>query len=395
MVQQSHVIDPPVQELDWDLWQPHHHELRTDVRAWIERDIRPFVDDWEAADPPGFSRELFRAAAEQRLFGWKFGESVGGNGADFLADAVTVEELARCGSGGVAAALGAHKDLGAYYLWRFGTDEQRARWVPPAMRGESITALGVTEPHAGTDVASIRTRAVRQPDGDWVLNGSKTFITNGSWADVLVIAAATSPEGGHHGMTLFVVEKDDPGFVSTRIPTLGWRASHTGELSFTDVRLPADRALGGEDMIDQGFVCIMRNFQWERVCMALGASVAARRVLDEGAALLVERHGRIPDAWRPRLADLDAEVRAVRSLTLHALRKYLHGEDAVREVSMAKLEASTLSVKVSDTVLQVFGAAGLGEVRWIQRALRDARLNPIGGGTTEIMREVVGRTFGL
>ena len=389
----SHVIDPPaLTDVPWDIWQPHHAEIRQQARTWISQNVRPFVDEWEANVPPGFGRELFIEAAKARMFGWKFAEWVGGNGVDFLADAVLVEELARGGSGGVAAALGAHKDLGAYYLWRFGTDAQRERWVPGAMRGELITALGVTEPNAGTDVARIRTRAVQQPDGDWILNGSKTFITNGSWADVLVIAAQTSEEGGHHGMTLFVVEKDDPGFTSQRIDTLGWRTSHTGELSFTDVRLPADRVLGEDAMLNQGFICIMRNFQWERVCMALGATIGARRVMDEGLALL---DGDVPPQWRMRVAEVDAEIRAVRSLTVHALRCYLSEQDAVREVSMAKNKASVLSVTVSDLMLELLGTAGSNDIAWIQRALRDARLNPIGGGTTEIMSEVVGKTYGL
>ena len=391
----SHVIDPPPLELEWELFQPHHDALRAQVRAWVDASIRPFVDGWEAQAEPGFPRELFLDAAKAGIFGWKVDQAFGGNGVDFLADCVVVEELARGGSGGVAAALGAHKDLGAYYIWRFGTDEQRRRWVTPSMRGELVTALGVTEPHAGSDVARIRTRAVRQPDGDWLLNGSKTFITNGSWADVLVIAAQTSEEGGHHGMTLFVVEKDDPGFTAQRIPTLGWRTSHTGELSLADVRLPADRVLGGEELIDQGFVCIMRNFQWERIAMAMAGTVAARRVLDEGVRLVVEREGAIPAAWRTRLADLDAEVRAIRALTVHATRQYLHGVDAVREVSMAKAKASVLSVDVAEAVLELHGSDGVTGVPWIQRALRDSRLNPIGGGTTEIMLEVVGRTLGL
>jgi alkylation response protein AidB-like acyl-CoA dehydrogenase len=391
----SHVIDPPPIEPRWDLWEPRHEVLRARVREWVDAHIRPFVDEWEAEDPPTFPRELFAHAAAAGLFGWKVDEAFAGNGVDFLADCVVVEELARSGSGGVAAALGAHKDLGAYYLWRFGTDEQRRRWVVPALRGEIVTALGVTEPHAGTDVASIRTRASRQPDGDWVLNGSKTFITNGSWADAIVVAAVTSEDGGHHGQTLFVVERDDEGFTSRRIPTLGWRTSHTGELSFADVRLPADRVLGGEELVDRGFHCIMRNFQWERVSMSLAATVASRRVLDDGTALLVERHSAIPPAWRPRLADLSAEVDAVRALTLRALRRYLHGDDAVREVSMAKWASSLLSVKVADEVLQLLGEHGVTGTPWVQRALRDARLNPIGGGTTEIMKEVVGRSYGL
>ena len=374
----SHWVNPPRVELPYDLFTPAHDQLRGDVRTWLAEHVAPFVDHWEQRGE--LPRELFIAAGDAGLFGWKIPVEAGGRGPDFLADAVVSWELAGCWSGGVAAALGAHKDLGPYYIWRFGNDEQRARWMPALLTGERVGALGVTEPGAGSDVAGLRTRAVR--DGsDWVLNGSKTFITNGAWGDVLVIAAVTDPDaGGHHGMTLFVVERDDPGFTSTRIDTLGWRTSSTGELTFADVRLAADRVLGGEAMLGQGFAAIMHNFQWERIGMALGA---VRHACDVLAA--------VGDAVP---VDLAVEIEAARSLTNRALRGYLNGLDMVRETSMAKWYACDVCVRVGEAALAAGGWSALLEGR-LERSLRDARLGPIGGGTTEIMKEVVGRGYDL
>ena len=374
----THWANPPAVDTGYDLWTDKHTALRSQVRNWVAAHIKPHVDEWErTTDLP---RELFLAAGEAGLFGWKIPVEAGGRGPDFLADAVVAQELASGWSGGVAAALGAHKDLGPYYIWRFGDDEQRARWMPAFLTGESIGALGVTEPGAGSDVAGLRTRAVRDGD-DWILSGSKTFITNGHWGDVLVIAAVTDPEaGGHHGMTLFVVERGDPGFTSQRIDTLGWRTSSTGALAFDDVRLPADRLLGGEAMLGKGFVAIMHNFQWERIGMALGAVRHAEDVLAVAG-----------DAIAP---DLAAEVAAAAALTHRALRGYVNGQDMVRETSMAKWYACEVSVRVGEAALAAGGWPALLESR-LERSLRDARLGPIGGGTTEIMKEVIGRGYGL
>ncbi|HVM20408.1 MAG TPA: acyl-CoA dehydrogenase family protein, partial [Egibacteraceae bacterium] len=209
------VGDPPVMAPPDDLWSPAHDELRRKVRAWLAEHVLPEVEAWEAR--AAMPREVFPAAAQAGLFGWKVPVERGGLGVDLLADAVVSEELAGCWSGGVAAALGAHKDLGPYYVWRFGTDEQRDRWMPGFLAGTSIGALAVTEPGAGSDVAGLRTVAMRDGE-DYVLRGEKTFITNGHWADVVVVAALTDPDrGGHQGLSLFVVERDDPGFSSARI----------------------------------------------------------------------------------------------------------------------------------------------------------------------------------
>ena len=375
------------------LFTEEHEELRRVVRQWVERAIRPHVEDWERArDFP--VRDLVRQAGTIGLFGAKYGSAVGGTGPDLVADAVITEELARCGSGGVAAALGAHKDLGPYYVYRFGTEEQRREWLIPSVAGETIGALAVTEPGAGSDVAAIEARAVRGADGGWRLTGTKTFITNGPIADFVVVAAKSDPEAGRDGISLFMVRGGSAGFAARRIETVGWRTSHTGELVFDEA--PAE--LLGEE--NRGFHHVMANFQWERLVMALGAVAAAERTLELGIAYGRERHafGR-PIAkfqvWRHRFADLATEIEAARSLSYHALRTMAAGEDATREVSMAKWFATELDWKVADESLQIHGGYGYMMEFPVQRAWRDSRLGPIGGGTTEIMKEIIGRSYGL
>jgi acyl-CoA dehydrogenase len=296
----------------------------------------------------------------------------------------------------VAAALGAHKDLGPYYVYRFGTEDQRRRWLVPAISGERIGALAVTEPGAGSDVAGITTKAIREGDG-WIITGSKTFITNGPIADFVVVAAKTDPDAGRKGITQFVVDAHTPGISASRIGTVGWRTSHTGEIHLDDARVPDGNRLGE---VNEGFYQIMASFQWERVVMALAAVSGAEQTLELGIRYANERHafGR-PVArfqvWRHRFADLATEIEAARSLTYGALRKIVAGEDATMEVSMAKWFATELSWKVADEALQVHGGYGYMMEFPVQRAWRDARLGPIGGGSTQIMKEIIGRMLGL
>ena len=377
----------------WELFTEEHEELRKSVRAFVEREIRPYVDEWE--EKKDFPRALYERMGELGFLGLKFPEEYGGSGPDYIADAVVVEELAKCGSGGVAAGIGGHKDLGSLYVYRFGNDEQRKRWLVPSIQGQLIGALGVTEPNAGSDVAGITTKAVR--DGDhYVISGQKAFITNGSKADYVVTAVRTGGEG-YGGISLIVVEKDTPGFTTRRMETVGWWTSHTGELFFDECRVPAQNLLGAEG---EGFVHIMKNFQWERLIMALGAVASAQQILELGIDYAKDRtaFGRPVSkfqVWRHRFADLQTEIEAARALTYHALRKFIAGEDALREVSMAKWFATELDWKVADEALQVHGGYGYMMEFPVQRAWRDSRLGPIGGGTTEIMKEIIARTYGL
>ena len=334
----------------------------------MESEVRPFAAEWE--DAREFPSSLFASAGAAGLLGWKYAAADGGRGPDFVAAVVVTEELARCGSGGVAAGLGATKDLAPFYVARFGTPDQRARWLRPCVSGVEVAGLAVTEPGAGSDVAALTTRAVRDGDG-WVLNGSKVFCTNGSRADWILVAARTSEEPGYRAISLFVVPCSAAGFSASRIPTLGWRTSQTGALSFADVRLPADSLLGEAG---EGFVQIMKSFQWERLALA-AASVSA-------AAANLSLVPAVPDALARRLA-------AVRALTYDAVTRHLAGEDTLRQVSAAKWLACDLDVETALLRYETCRDAAS------ERALRDARLGPIGGGAREVMAELVARTLPL
>jgi len=373
-----------------------HGELRETIGRWVREEIVPHVDDWERNRE--FPLELYRRAGELGFLGLKYPVELGGQGGDAVHDAVWAEELAASGaSGGVGAGLGAHTGIATPPVFRFGTPEQHERFLRPAIRGERIAALGITEPGAGSDVASIRTRA-RKVDGGYVVNGSKTFITNGVRADFLVCAVKTTDEGGHHGISFLILERDMPGYeVSRKLEKMGWHASDTGELSFTDVEVPDENRLGDEN---QGFYLIMANFQWERLLMALGAVGAMRRLLDVAIAYASEREafGRPIGKFqtiRHKVAEMGVKLEAGRALTYAALRKYAAGEDALREVTMAKLLTQRSALEVADDCLQIHGGYGYMTEYGVERAVRDLRLGPIGGGTEEIMKEILGRSYGL
>ena len=376
------------------MFSSEHEALRREVRSFVERELAPHVNEWEAEER--FPKEIFKRVGELGFFGAKMPEDLGGSGPDDLADAVITEEFARIGSGGVSACLGAHKDLAMLYVYRFGSSEQHDRWIRPSIEGEIVGALGVTEPDAGSDVAAIKTSARRDGD-DWVINGSKMFITNGAWCDYVVVAAKTDPEGGHGGITLFVVEADTPGFTRSKMRMLGWRAGQTGELSFADVRVPDSHRLGDEG---SGFLAIMQNFAWERIIMALGAMSGAQKTYDYAKEYALDRSafgrpvGKF-QVWRHRFADMATRIEAGRAMTYNALRLHAAGEDCLREVAMAKLYTNNLAVHVADECVQIHGGYGYTTEFRAERALRDARLGPIGGGTSEIMKEIIGKTYGL
>jgi acyl-CoA dehydrogenase len=366
-----------------------HEQFRRTVRRFVERELAPHAREWEKAR--SFPNQLFARLAELGYIGLKFPPEYGGGG-DPVADAVFVEELARCGSGGVSAGIGAHSGIALPPIWRFGTEEQKQRYLVPGIRGEKIAALAITEPDAGSDVASIRTRARRVDDG-YLVSGSKTFITGGVRADVLVTAVKTSEEGGHHGLSLLIVEKgpSHPGIEARPLEKMGWHASDTALITFDEVFVPAENLLGPEN---QGFYLIMANFQWERLLMALGAVGAMQSAFEHTLTRMLagERPGQ---AVRHRLAEIATTIEAGRAVTYAALRRYVSGEDAVREVTIAKLATQRAAFQVMDTCLQLHGYDGYLVEHGIERAARDARLGPIGGGTDEIMKEVLGRSLGL
>jgi acyl-CoA dehydrogenase len=373
-----------------------HLELRESVGRFVAKEIAPNVEAWE--DAREFPRELFARCGELGFLGLKFPEEYGGQGGTHLHEAAWIEELSRSGgSGGVAAGLNAHSQIAMPPVFKFGTEEQRQRWVVPGIRGELIGALGITEPGAGSNVADIRTTA-RRVQGGYVVNGSKTFITNGVRADFLVCAVKTDEQGGHHGLSFLVLERDMPGYeVTSKLEKMGWHASDTGELAFTDVEVPAENLLGDEN---QGFYLIMANFQWERLAMSLGAIGGMQKVFEATLAYAKERQafgrpiGRF-QAIRHKFAEMATTIEASRALTYHALRLFADGHDAIREVTMAKLLTQRALLEVADECLQIHGGYGYMREYGIERAVRDARLGPIGGGTDEIMKEILGRQLGL
>ena len=373
-----------------------HTQLRETIGRWVREEIAPHVDEWEAARE--FPRELYERAAELGFLGLKYPVELGGQGGDCVHDAVWAEELAAAGaSGGVGAGLGAHTGIATPPVYRFGTAEQHERFLRPAIAGRKIAALGITEPGAGSDVASIRTEA-RKVDGGYVVNGSKTFITNGVRADFLVCAVKTTPEGGHQGISFLILERDMPGYEVTRkLEKMGWHSSDTGELSFTDVEVPDANLLGEEN---RGFYLIMENFAWERLLMALGAGGAMRRLLATALEYAGEREafGRPIGSFqaiRHKVAEIGVKAEVGRALTYHALRRYAAGEEVLADVTKAKLYTQRACVEVADEVLQILGGYGYMREYGVERALRDARLGPIGGGTDEVMKEILGRQLGL
>jgi acyl-CoA dehydrogenase len=372
-----------------------HGQLREAIRRFVETELLPHAEEWE--DARWFPNSVFTRMAELGYLGLKYPESHGGEGGDFLHDAVLAEELSRCGSGGVAAGVGAHIGIATPPVWKFGTDEQKRRFLEPAIRGEKIAALGITEPDAGSDVAGIRTTA-RRVDGGYVVNGSKTFITNGVRADFVVTAVKTTEEGGHGGLSFLLLEKGMDGFsVSRKLEKMGWHASDTGELAFQDVFVPEENLLGEEN---RGFYLIMANFQWERLLMALGAVGSMFNLLDATIAYANERSafGRPIakfQATRHRIAEMALRAETARALTYNSLRLFAQGHDAIREVTIAKLGTQRAAFQQADDALQIFGGAGYMKEYGIERAARDLRLGPIGGGTDEIMKEILSKQIGL
>jgi acyl-CoA dehydrogenase len=370
-----------------------HEVLRESIRGFLDRELAPHAQEWE--DARWFPNEVFPKLAGQGLLGLKYPAELGGQGGDYLHEAVLVEELARIGSGGTAAGIGAHTNIATPPIWKFGTEDQHQRYLVPAIKGEKIGALGITEPGAGSDVAAITTRAERV-DGGWVVNGEKTYITNGVRADFIVTAVKTTKEGGHHGISFLIVDRG-AGVTSAKLEKLGWHASDTATIAYQDVFVPEENLLGE---LHEGFKQIMANFQWERLAMALGAVGAMGLAWERTAEFARERQafGRPlskHQAIRHKLADLATSAYTCRCVTYDALRRFVAGEEPLREVTMAKLLTQRASFELMDACLQIHGGAGYMTEYWIERAARDSRLGPIGGGSDEIMREILGRVLAL
>ncbi len=376
------------------LFQEEHEMLRKSVRSWVEKEIKPYVEDWE--EKGEFPLELYRRAGGLGFLGLIYPEEFGGSGEDYLAGAVFMEELNRCGSGGVSAGIGASMCIAGPQINKFGSVELKRRFLEPTISGEKIGALGITEPNSGSDVASIQTTA-RDGGDHYVVNGGKMFITNGVRADYVVAAVKTDPAAGYKGISLLVIEKGTPGFsVAKKLDKLGWSASDTAELVFEDCPVPKINLIGREN---EGFHYIMQNFAWERLIMALGGVVGAQMAMEEAIKYARQRvqFGRTLSKFqvvRHKIADMASLIETARCLTYYALSLFVAGEDALTAVTMAKIYACETANKVTDEAVQIHGGYGYMMEYPVQRYWRDARIGTIGGGTTEIMKEIIaGKMF--
>lgn len=371
-----------------------HAALRAQVRRWAEREVAPHALDWEEAEE--FPRALYASAAREGILGVSYPEALGGAGGDLSHAVVAAEEMIVAGrSVGTCVGLGSHA-IALPPILRMGTEAQQSRWVTPVLRGEAIAALAVTEPSGGSDVAALRTRAVREGD-HYVLQGAKTFITSGARADFVTVAVRTG-EAGHGGVSLIVVERGTPGFsVGRKLKKMGWWASDTAELFFDDCRVPAANLLGDEG---SGFIAIMQNFVSERVFLAAQCVAIASLALAESVRYAQERRafGRPLSGFqvtRHKLADMTSRLAAARALTGEVVQRALRGDDdAPALAAMAKNTATDMCLAVCDEAVQVHGGYGYMREYVVERLYRDARLFPIGGGTREIMNEIIAKTMG-
>jgi acyl-CoA dehydrogenase len=377
------------------IFNEEHEMFRKTIRKFVQKEVTPNVEKWEKdGEVP---RSLFKRMAELGYLGIKFPTEYGGSGLDLITEAVFIEELVKCGAGGVQATIGTHTGIALTKIWKFGNHEQKVKYLVPGIEGNIISALGITEPGGGSDVASIKT-AARKDGEHYILNGSKTFITNGVNADVIIVAAKTRPEPKHKNISLFIVETDWEGFsVGKKLKKLGWRSSDTGELFFDNVKVPKENLLGIEN---EGFKYIMEDFQLERIIMAIVCVALADKALEDTIKYSKERiQFNKPLAefqvLRHKLADMAIDIEKARNITYLALYKYMNGKDAVTEATMAKAYAAEMVNRVTDTAVQIHGGNGYMMEYPVQRYWRDARINAIGGGTTQIMNEVLAKRLGI
>jgi acyl-CoA dehydrogenase len=366
-----------------------HERVRRAVREFVSKEIRPHVEEWEEAG--AFPRELYREAGQRGILGMGYPAELGGTPGDIFFKIAVGEELMRSGSGGLAAGLGS-LDIALPPIVKHGTAEQKARFVRPVLDGAKIAALAVTEAGGGSDVSHLLTTATR--DGDhYVVNGGKVFITSGCRADQVTCAVRTGGPGAH-GISLLVVERDTPGFAaSPPLKKMGWWASDTAELYFTDCRVPVANRIGEEN---QGFYLMMENFQTERLSLAVMANTTSQLALEEALRYAHQRQAFGKpltgfQAMRHKLAEMATLVEASRAFTYRVAACLDAGQDQVKEVSMAKNFACRVSNRVTYEAVQVFGGAGFMRGSLVERLYRDNRLLSIGGGTTEIMNEIIAK----
>jgi len=382
------------------LFTDEHEDLRESMEAWVKKELWPHRNEWEETTWPN---EAMRRAGELGFLGLCFPEEYGGQGGDYYYSIVRAECMSYSGSGGTNMGFAVQTDMVLPPVHLLGTEEQKQRYLVPGIKGEKIGCLGITEPGAGSDVAGIRTKAIRDGD-EYVISGSKTFITNGARADFILLVAKTDPDARHEGITLFLVDLRDEegnhvhGFeVARKLEKMGMHASDTAELSFDEVRVPAENVLGE---IGKGFYHISWELQSERMVAAAGCVAGAERMFEKTLDYAKEREafgrpiGRF-QAIRHKFADMATKIEAAKQFNYVVAWRYANGEYPVREITEVKLFTSRVACEVADECVQILGGYGYMKEYEIERAYRDERLNRIGAGTDEIMLDVIGRSYGL
>ncbi len=397
------------------IFTDEHQQLRESIRRFVIKELQPHAEEWERDTFPDW---VFARMGELGFLGLDKPEEYGGQGGDYYTSLVLAEEMAHAHCGGLAMGIAVQTDMAMPPILAFGTEEQKQQWAAPAIKGTAILCIGITEPDAGSDVAGIKTRAVRdEATGEYVINGSKTYITNGHRAHAIVLVTKTEPDKGrrttraareqarpdaerapHEGFTLFLVPMDAPGVIrEKRLKKLGMHASDTALLAFQDVRVPESAVLG---QVGKGFYHIMWELQGERLIGAAGAVAGAQQAFDRTLQYAKERKafGRSIGHFqviRHKFAEMATKIETARQMVYTTAWRFQNDEYPVREITMAKLYCARIAVEVADECIQIHGGAGYMQEYGVERSWRDLRLNRIGAGTDEIMLDVIGRSYGL
>jgi citronellyl-CoA dehydrogenase len=373
-----------------------HDMVRRAIKEFVNKEINPYMDEWEEQGIAPL-HDLFKKMGDLGFLGIRFDPKYGGQGLDYWYDLILLEEMSHCHGMGIPMAVSVQTHMATPAIEEFGSEHLKETYLKPAIAGDMVASIAVTEPGAGSDVASLQTTAKK--DGDaYVINGSKTYITNGTQADFLTLLARTSDDPGYHSFSLFVVPTTLGGFqVSRKLDKLGVRSSDTAELFFDNMRVPVENIIGQEG---EGFIYQMQQFQHERFSSLPGGYIATTDMIDMTVKHIRERvvFGKpliSKQVLRHRIADWLTEIECMKQLTYHIVRMKMEGLDVTREVSMGKLFAAQLAQKVADGCLQMYGGLGYMNEMLISRYYRDARLFSIGGGANEVLREIISRTEGI
>jgi acyl-CoA dehydrogenase len=392
VLNRTHIFEHAEEHMTERYLTEEHQFFREGLRSFLQQEVVPHIDKWEETGQ--IERFIWKKFGEMGYFGINYPEKYGGMQLDIFFTVIFLEEMQRINSGGFAAAMWAHSYLAMTHLNAEGSEAHKEKYLTASITGDMIGCLCITEPFGGSDVAGMRSTAVKDGN-EWVINGSKTFITNGVYSDYLIVAAKTNPEAGNKGMSIFLIDRDTPGVSASKLDKLGWRASDTGEIAFDNVRIPAENIMGDEN---KGFFYIMQHFALERLIMGINAHARAEYAIEYTLQYMSERtaFGKSIDkfqALRHTMAQRASEVQMAKVFNYNIADQLNKGEYVVTEASMSKL----LSTKIADEViydcLQMLGGYGYMEEYPLARMLRDSRLGPIGGGTSEILKEIIAKTL--